>query len=203
MKKIFLAILATAAMAMAESHTHDGFFLNLALGFGYQGFTYEANKFIYDMEAKGVSTELDIKLGGRIATNTLLHATILGVTNTSEIVFKSKGGSKVGSSSDDSENMSMLGIGLTYYLPENIFISGSVGLAQFNLQDNTDEENNIEGATENGIGVQIAAGKEWWVSDNWGLGVSVAFTYGAAEDQKDMGDASAYGVNVMFSATFN
>lgn len=203
MKKVFLAILATAAMAMAESHTHDGFFLNLALGFGYQGFTYDANKSRYDMEAKGVSTELDIKLGGRIATNTLLHATILGVTNTSEIEIKTKGGSKVGSSSDKSENLSMLGVGLTYYLPENIFISGSVGFANFNLQDNTDEENNIEGATENGIGVQIAAGKEWWVSDNWGLGVSVAFTYGAADDKDDMGEASAYGINVMFSATFN
>ena len=203
MKKVFLAILATAAMAMAESHTHDGFFLNLALGFGYQGFTYDANKSRYDMEAKGVSTELDIKLGGRIATNTLLHATILGVTNTSEIEIKTKGGSKVGSSSDKSENLSMLGVGLTYYLPENIFISGSVGFANFNLQDNTDEENHIEGATENGIGVQIAAGKEWWVSDNWGLGVSVAFTYGAADDKDDMGEASAYGINVMFSATFN
>jgi opacity protein-like surface antigen len=203
MKKVFLAILATAAMAMAESHTHDGFFLNLALGFGYQGFTYDANKSPYDMEAKGVSTELDIKLGGRIATNTLLHATILGVTNTSEIEFKTKGGSKVGSSSDKSENLSMLGVGLTYYLPENIFISGSVGFANFNLQDNTDEDNDIEGTTEKGLGVQVAAGKEWWVSDNWGIGVSAAFTYGSAEDQKDLGDASAYGVNVMFSATFN
>lgn len=203
MKKFILALLATAAMAMAESHTHDGFFLNLALGFGYQGFTYDANKAIYDMEAKGVSTEFDLKLGGCIATNTLLHATILGVTNNSEIEYKAKGGKKLGSSSEESENLSMLGIGLTYYLPENIFISGSVGFAQFNLQDNSDEDKDIEGATEKGLGVQIAAGKEWWVSDNWGLGLSVAFTYGAAEDKDDLGDASAYGVNVMFSATFN
>lgn len=203
MKKFILALLATTAMAMAESHTHDGFFLNLALGFGYQGFTYDANKALYDMEAKGVSTEFDLKLGGRIATNTILHATILGVTNTNEIEYKTKGGKKIGSSSKNSENMSMLGIGLTYYLPENIFISGSAGFANFNLQDNSDEDRDIEGATENGLGVQIAAGKEWWVSDNWGLGLSVAFTYGAAEDKDDGGDASAYGVNVMFSATFN
>ena len=203
MKKFILALLATVAMAMAESHTHDGFFLNLALGFGYQGFTYDANKSPFDLEANGVSSELDIKLGGCIATNTLLHATILGVTNTSEIEVKAKNGGKLGSSSDRSENMSMLGIGITYYLPENIFISGSVGFAHFNLQDNTDEDKEIEGATEEGLGVQIAAGKEWWVSDNWGLGLSVAFTYGAAEDKDDLGDASAYGVNIMFSATFN
>ena len=202
MKKVFLAILATAAMAMAESHTHDGFFLNLALGFGYQGFTYDADKAAFDMEANGVSSEFDLKLGGTIAPNTILHATLLGVTNTAEIEAK-RNGKKLGSSSDMSENMSMLGIGVTYYLPENIFFSGSIGMAAFNLQDNTDEDKDIMGQTKNGIGVQIAAGKEWWVSDNWGLGASVAFTYGAAEDKDDLGDASAYAVNVMFSATFN
>ena len=177
MRKIFIAVLAVAAMAMAESHTHDGFFLNLALGFGYQGFTYDANKAIFDMEANGMSSEFDIKLGGCIAPNTLLHATILGVAN--------------------------VGIGVTYYLPQNVFFSGSIGLAAFNLQDNTDSDNEITGQTDSGLGVQLAVGKEWWVSDNWGLGVSAAFTYGAAEDKDDMGDANAFGVNVMFSATFN
>ena len=202
MKKILTILLAAAAMAMAESHTHDGFFLNLALGFGYQGFTYDANKALYDMEANGMSSEFDLKLGGRIAPNTLLHATILGVANSSEIEGK-KDGKKIGSTSDKSESMSMLGIGVTYYLPENIFFSGSIGMAAFNLQDNTDEDNEIEGQTDRGIGVQVAVGKEWWVSDNWGLGVSAAFTYGAAEDKHDLGDASAYGINIMFSATFN
>ena len=96
MKKIFMAILATAAMAMAESHTHDGFFLNLALGLGYQSFTYDANKAIFDLESNGVSTELDVKIGGRIFTNTILHATIFGVTNTSEIETK-RDGKKLGS----------------------------------------------------------------------------------------------------------
>jgi hypothetical protein len=202
MRKIFIAVLAVAAMAMAESHTHDGFFLNLALGFGYQGFTYDANKAIFDMEANGMSSEFDIKLGGCIAPNTLLHATILGVANGSEIEAK-RDGKKIGSTSDRSESMSMFGIGVTYYLPQNIFFSGSIGLAAFNLQDNTDSDNEITGQTDSGLGVQLAVGKEWWVSDNWGLGVSAAFTYGAAEDKDDMGDANAFGVNVMFSATFN
>ena len=101
MRKIFIAVLAVAAMAMAESHTHDGFFLNLALGFGYQGFTYDANKAIFDMEANGMSSEFDIKLGGCIAPNTLLHATIPGVANGSEIEAK-RDGKKIGSTSDRS-----------------------------------------------------------------------------------------------------
>ena len=154
------------------------------------------------MEANGMSSEFDIKLGGCIAPNTLLHATILGVANGSEIEAK-RDGKKIGSTSDRSESMSMFGIGVTYYLPQNVFFSGSIGLAAFNLQDNTDSDNEITGQTDSGLGVQLAVGKEWWVSDNWGLGVSAAFTYGAAEDKDDMGDANAFGVNVMFSATFN
>ena len=153
-----------------------------------------------NLEAKGVASEFDIKLGGRIAPNTLLHATLAGVSNGEDLEVSSTRGSY--STSEKSESMSFLGIGLTYYLPINVFLSGSIGLASFNLQDNGDD-GNIEGSTEEGLGFQVAVGKEWWVSDNWGLGVSAAFTYGSAEDKHDAGDASAYGINVMFSATFN
>lgn len=203
MKKLLVLISMVATLGFAESapHTHDGFFLNLALGFGYQSFEYSGNTaYIPDLEAKGVASEFDIKLGGRIAPNTLLHATLAGVSNGEDLEVSSTRGSY--STSEKSESMSFLGIGLTYYLPINVFLSGSIGLASFNLQDNGDD-GNIEGSTEEGLGFQVAVGKEWWVSDNWGLGVSAAFTYGSAEDKHDAGDASAYGINVMFSATFN
>lgn len=203
MRKIFFALLATAAFAMAESHTHDGFFLNLALGFGHQSFDYEANKAPYDLEASGMSGEFDIKLGGRIATNTLLHASILGITNNEDLDIKSQDGYEIGSTSGQNENMTILGIGVTYYFPMNVFFSGTIGMAQFTLQNSDSENDRAEGSTDTGLGFQLAVGKEWWVSDNWGLGVSAAFTYGSAEDKNDAGDASAYGINVMFSATFN
>ena len=203
MKKLLVLISMVATLGFAESapHTHDGFFLNLALGFGYQSFEYSGNTaYIPDLEAKGVASEFDIKLGGRIAPNTLLHATLAGVSNGEDLEVSSTRGSY--STSEKSESMSFLGIGLTYYLPINVFLSGSIGLASFILQDNGDD-GNIEGSTEEGLGFQVAVGKEWWVSDIWGLGVSAAFTYGSAEDKHDAGDASAYGINVMFSATFN
>ena len=52
--------------------------------------------------------------------------------------------------------MSMFGIGVTYYLPQNIFFSGSIGLAAFNLQDNTDSDNEITGQTDSGLGVPVS-----------------------------------------------
>ena len=201
MKKFILALLATAAMAMAESHTHDGFFLNLALGFGYQSFEYDGKEPLPDLEAKGLSSEFDVKLGGRVAPNTLLHATIAGVACGEDLKISSDNESH--SISGKTESMSFLGIGVTYYLPINVFFSGSIGFASFNLQDSSDKDGDIEGSTEEGLGFQVAVGKEWWVSDNWGLGLAAAFTYGSAEDKGDVGEASAYGINIMFSATFN
>lgn len=204
MKKLLILIATAAAFCFAESapQTHDGFFLNLSLGFGYQSFEYSAStKFAPDLEAKGGATEFDIKLGGRIAPNTLLHATITGVScmNDMDIIYEDE---KI-STSDLSESMSLLGIGVTYYLPANFFVTASVGTAQFTNSDNTDNDNKVDGASETGFGFQVGAGKEWWVSENWGLGVSAAFTYGSADDKHDAGDMSAYGINVMFSATFN
>ena len=158
MKKILILISMVTTLCFAESapHTHDGFFLNLALGFGYQSFEYSGNTaYIPDLEAKGVASEFDIKLGGRIAPNTLLHATLAGVSNGEDLEVSSTRGSY--STSEKSESMSFLGIGLTYYLPINIFFSGSIGLANFNLQDNGDN-GDIEGSTEQGLGFQVAVG---------------------------------------------
>jgi hypothetical protein len=52
------------------------------------------------------------------------------------------------------------------------------------------------------------AGKEWWVSDNWGLGAALQFHYGSMED----GPSGALGTSprvhsnafgLLFSSTFN
>ena len=37
MKKIFAILLAVTALAFAENHSHDGFFINAQAGLGYYG----------------------------------------------------------------------------------------------------------------------------------------------------------------------
>ena len=53
-----------------------------------------------------------------------------------------------------------------------------------------------------GLAFQIGAGKEWWVSENWGIGVSMALLYGFDFGEYDYRDAST-SVAIRFSATWN
>lgn len=207
MKK-FLALIATAAaLCFAESapQTHDGFFMNWTLGLGFQSFDYVASdNDNYDMKAKGLSAETDFLIGGRIMENTLLHASFIIVKNTNDIERYTKSGRKYDESEGISEQMNLFGIGATYYLPSNVFFTASLGLTWFSIEiDNCSGSYCTAGSTDTGFGFQVGAGKEWWVAPEWGLGAKLAFTYGSAKDQDDAGDASAFGVNLMFTITYN
>ena len=61
--------------------------------------------------------------------------------------------------------------------------------------------------SEGGIGVNLVGGKEWWVSDNWGLGVAGQL-FGARVKDKEvvMGSKPTWmlvGFSLAFTATFN
>lgn len=209
MKKFFTALFLAAATAFAASQpqTHDGFFLNLALGLGFQSFDYNYTGEYYNgygLEASGLASEFDVKLGGRIVNNLLLHATLVGVANAGDLKVTDDDGESLGSTSDRQVSLSIVGIGLTYYLPQNIFVTASIGSDQFNMNDSSSDSGSTKavGSSDNGFAFQVGAGKEWWVSDNWGLGVSASFIYGFADDG-NVGDMSAYSINIMFSATYN
>jgi hypothetical protein len=49
----------------------------------------------------------------------------------------------------------------------------------------------------------LLAGKEWWISENWGIGIAVAMSYGSADDKDDTGEMSAFGINFFITATYN
>jgi len=209
MKKFILIMFAVATMAMAESYpyTHDGFFMNVAMGFGGQGFDikgsgmYKGYKMNVKGDADGGSVEIDWKLGGRILPFTILHATFLEISGLGDLRIKANYREK-NATLKNSEVMCLYGVGATYYIyPYNFFVSGSLGPVKFGLSD--DDDSVIKAASEFGFGFQLAAGKEWWISENWGLGASVAVTYGSVdEDDEDM-EMSAMAINFMITATFN
>ncbi|MCF0223186.1 MAG: outer membrane beta-barrel protein [Fibrobacter sp.] len=200
MNKLFVALAGAASISFAASapHTHDGFFLNLGLGLGYGAFDYDYNYYDATLSSSGLSSELDVKLGGTIMTNTVLHLTLAGVTAQDELELEENDGDKVKTNSKS--NITLLGVGVTYYLPQNFFFGASLGLSQFNVD--SDDDGDADGSSDKGFGFQLIAGKEWWVSDEWALGLSASLIYGSAEDS-DVGEISGIGFNVMFSATFH
>ncbi|MCF0224770.1 MAG: outer membrane beta-barrel protein [Fibrobacter sp.] len=188
MKKAFVIFALLASVAFAESHTHDGFFLNLALGAGYQKTTLSTHDEDFDVAGGLGSPAFNFKIGGRIVDNLILHASIINMYS-----------AKVYKQLKDDYSMigeSMMGAGVTYYLPYNFFGTASLGMGRvFSVEDDDLDYSDY------GFGLQAGVGKEWWVSDNWGLGVSAMFTYVSVSE--DHVDCSAPGIAIMFSATYN
>jgi len=150
---------------------HQGFYLSLALGPNISNVTLASN-LSDDMEFSGAGTLLDIKLGGSIGENLLLHATL-----TSSFLVGPKisvNGMSGNSSNDISLGEALIGAGLTYYSPTNILISGSLGIGNYTLSN---DEEDIDISTDRGLGLQLKLGKEWWVSNKWGLGVAVTYSH--------------------------
>ena len=201
-KLIFLAILAASlSFAQSEPRAHDGFFLNIALGMGYQSidFIVEDWQPESDNEA-GLATDIDVKVGGRISYNTLMHLTLTGTTKTGTVDYGEDYG-------DIKPNMSLLGLGVTHYFEGNFFATASCGISQFRANSdvptfNATVTNKKSEDITTGFGFQVAGGKEWWISDNWGIGASAAFLYGFASNKADTKETSM-GITLRLSATYN
>lgn len=182
----------------AGYHQHKGFYLSMSIGPNFEGII---DKVVGSYSSMGA--QFDLKIGGAIIENIILHATL-----TSNAMSSPKIGSG-GVSHDSFNNISlseaMIGGGITYYvMPSNIFLSGSMGLGNFTLLNNNDKKNFV--SSDKGLSMQLKIGKEWWVSKAWGLGI--AFTFGKTKLTSKMSrntvelmDSSNFGI--LFSASLH
>ena len=194
-----LALAAASTFAASALHTHDGFFLSFAMGLGYQNIDFVFDD--YDDETSnlsGLSTDIDVKLGFKVANNLLMHMTLTGATPTD-------------SYSDDGDeykaNMTLLGIGATYYFMDNYLATASLGIGQFRFNDDISIfdatfKDNTDHNAQNGFGFQLGFGKEWWVSENWGIGATAALLYGFAYNLDDAREGSL-SISARLTATWN
>jgi hypothetical protein len=76
-------------------------------------------------------------------------------------------GQTFGELEDTSLSFSLLGLGLTYYLPSNFYLTGVLGLSQATFEFDGDEYDAL-----NGAGFIGDLGYEWPIGGDWGLGVA-------------------------------
>ena len=182
-------------------HRHKGFYLSMSAGPNFPSITSEVIG-DYNLKFTGIGAQFDLKIGGAIKENLILHATLLSNTMSGP-----KTTSADGSSQKTSNNITlgeaMLGGGITYYfMPSNIFLSGSLGIGNFTVIDD-DSETNV--STDRGFSMQLKAGKEWWVSKKWGLGVSLTYGKTNLTNKPSSGDELLRSNNfgILFNATLN
>ena len=181
-----------------SKHKHDGFYLRLASGFGGTAAVedYDGDEFIIS----GESSNTTIGIGYALRENFIVNLDIFGsIMVDPELEINGK----VIGEADAEVTFSNVGLGLTYYImPSNFYLSGSFGFAICQVEtDYTTFD------TDLGYGLNIMVGKEWWVSDNWGIGIATHLLYSRIPDNDDFIEEDLYlntaSIGFLLSATFN
>lgn len=202
-----------------ETNNHDGFFLRTFLGFEQTNYTQKEFGYYvtadwdiksYDLKISGLGMEFRVQIGSSILDNLILHGDVGGIfvlkpslepsVNLQSLSFKSKNSSLI---------ISDLGGGVTYYfMPQNIYLSVSVMFSASFIKYEMPYNYGVK-KIENtlGPGLFLSVGKEWWVSESWGIGVSLLGSYRSMkhkENESKYGqDISTYSFGVAFSSTLN
>jgi hypothetical protein len=175
---------ATAATAGGEGPRHRGFFLRMDLGFGY------SSSWAGGTTLSGASSAIGLGIGGNIDDNLALFGELFG----SGVSRPEMNGQ---SSSIDSVAIGGLGAGLTYYLmPANVFFSGVLGIGSM-----TQRLGGVDNDTRAGLVARFGTGKEWFVSESWGLGIAAYLNVAVQRDYTDRTWRTLAPI-VAFSATF-
>ena len=176
-------------------HRHLGFFLRLDIGVGYLHSSTESRT------ASGVSAPLGFAIGGAVTENLIIaaegwgSATSPSVTSNGQTVNTGAAGLAVGA----------FGLNITYYLmPANIYFSVTPAITALGLSGNLNGGKFGDVDSRGGFGLKLAVGKEWWVSDHWGLGLAVEFIFSSnKETGTNPPTWTTLGGGLTFSATYN
>jgi hypothetical protein len=186
-------------------HEHDGFYLRMLLGAGYAELV-EKNVLGSDLKFSGTTVPFRFQIGGQVSKNLIAYGEF-GFASQTNPKMEWMGRSE--SSSDFTVSVGDLGIGITYYLmPVNIYFSLSLLYSSVQLEyDDTKGESEID--FDNGNGINIIVGKEWWVGTQWALGVALYGYYSDMQVQTSIEGSNYeyysynYSFGAMFSFTYN
>lgn len=193
-----LPIRTSPAFAQGGSRTHDGLFLRMAAGpswFGHR-LASGADKLDYS----GFGADMEVALGAVVRPNLAIHGTLFAWGTKDPALDATVSGVSGSATAKGYGAMSAAGVGVTYFfVPANVYLSGSVGSGSFIF--NPDSGPNWE--TSRGFALELAAGKEWWTGDSWGIGVGAGYIFSSLPDKTLAPDWSSHAFSVRFSATFD
>jgi len=187
------AFAQTATGGEDRAHQHRDLFLRLEAGGGYLRSSATVNGLSGSIS--GPAGSLGVSLGWSIQENLSIFGHLSWSAAPSPTV-------SLGDSSGSQSLLSFLsgGPGVNYYfMPSNYYVSAMVLLTGLF----TASQAGGSGSSEVGLGLKAAVGKEWWVSDRWGLGVAGQFSFGSNQDQGSPSHWKTISPALAFSATFD
>ena len=193
-----LSLTCLVAPAYAAPATHDGFFLRFTPGIGYVSTSESVSDLSIGISGVGVLG--GFSLGWAVVDNLILHLDFASAQLVNPSVSLTRGGTTISKDATASETLSSFGAGASYYImPANIYIGGAIHAATLSLDTNT---SHVDSGL--GWGLALNAGKEWWVSDNWGLGLAAQVRFSSVPDTGPNAQRLNSPVTgLTFSATYN
>lgn len=186
-----------AEALLGTPFTHDGLFAKASVGLGYASFENADGE--ESLRADGFGMNLHGKLGFYVVQGLALHA------NMGFVMYSNFREARYGLSMYVDHDFYVLssvfvGAGATYYVPgwNNVYFSGSLGMTGYRL--NCRKYSGNTGLKSFGFGVE--AGKDWWVSEQVGLGISLAFNSHEYWSDDD-GVFRSSSIMLMFSVSLN
>jgi hypothetical protein len=194
------------------AETHDGLYLRLQLGVGYTRMASSTKG--TDSSIAGGSGGFDFALGAALNSHLIVYGTLIDSVIRNP-TYKANGpdlsnnpsGMLTGAVSlGGYGNAGVVGLGggAATYLRSNLFLAGSLLASRLFVED---FNGNTVVKSDWGFTFEGQIGKEWWVSDNWGLGVAGQLLLGAMQDRplatESVPTWYLTAFSVLFSASYN
>jgi uncharacterized RDD family membrane protein YckC len=187
----------TAAADEGDAHRHDGLFVQLQPGFGVAA-TSAKMPDGSTLSMYGPGATFGIAIGAALSDHWIIAADLSGSS-----VFGprlKKDDMTVETNNDVNWSSGYLGVSTAYYvMPLNLRVGGGIGAFRMAL----DVPNMDIARSRFGGAAKLGIGKEWWVSDRWGLGLGLEAVAGAVPDSDTDKGWGFFSVGLGLSATYN
>jgi hypothetical protein len=191
---------ASADDLVADSHAqrHEGLFVSITPGIGVAATAAKLTDGT-NISLSGPGGSFGLQIGAALSEHWIVAADLSG-TSVFEPTLK-MGDTEVKTVSDVSWTTGYLGAMVAYYvMPLDLHVGGGIGLLRMALDvPGMDLQRSKFGAA-----AKLAIGKEWWVSDRWGIGVDLESIAGAVPDDTVSGNGwGFFSLALAASATYN
>jgi hypothetical protein len=185
--------------------THDGFMLQVSLGFGYTNYNEKVTAPGFESvesTATGFTGSFNLLGGGTLTDGFVLGGGLMGVSVVDPTI-EFEGGLLDGGdfeTEDVSMGMSVLTLfGQWYPDPHGgLFIRGGIGFGFVSVEIDGDEQD----VDMDGPVLSLAMGYGWWVSDQWSIGLEGQFVAGFVSDQQGNAEANGTWLSPTLNAVF-